>query len=152
MGCAISFFPPACIPRCRRAEHLCQYSFSGKRRGQGFALRADKGLGKCGFLDATCWHLSGKPGQCCFTSQPGIQEVGCREKVGEMNGKWRDVLILKGVAGQWVAEKRMPLFIRGILSWKGLYSGEGDFSCGINSWQHATATSPPDSGAAQYSH
>ncbi len=67
------FFPPACIPRCRRAEHLCQYSFSGKRRGQGFALRADKGLGKCGFLDATCWHLSGKPGQCCFTSQPGIQ-------------------------------------------------------------------------------
>lgn len=42
----------------------------------------------------------------------------------------------------------MPLFIRGILSWKGLYSGEGDFSCGINSWQHATAASPPDSGAA----
>ncbi len=104
-GLRYLLFPPACIPRCRRAEHLCQYSFSGKRRGQGFALRADKGLGKCGFLDATCWHLSGKPGQCCFTSQPGIQEVGCRENVGEMNGKWRDVLILKGVAGQWVAEK-----------------------------------------------
>ncbi|ELY6080575.1 N-acetyltransferase [Cronobacter sakazakii] len=25
----------------------------------------------------------------------GFREVGCREKVGEMNGKWRDVLILE---------------------------------------------------------
>ncbi|HBU0090413.1 TPA: N-acetyltransferase, partial [Klebsiella pneumoniae] len=25
----------------------------------------------------------------------GFREVGCRENVGEMNGKWRDVLILE---------------------------------------------------------
>ncbi len=95
-GLRYLLFPPACIPRCRRAEHLCQYSFSGKRRGQGFALRADKGLGKCGFLDATCWHLSGKPRPVLlYIAARGFREVGCRENVGEMNGKWRDVLILE---------------------------------------------------------
>ncbi|MDV5727900.1 N-acetyltransferase family protein [Klebsiella pneumoniae] len=83
---------------CRGVAELSIYvstHFRGKGAGRSFALRADKGLGKCGFLDATCWHLSENQASVALHRSQGFREVGCRENVGEMNGKWRDVLILE---------------------------------------------------------
>ena len=48
-GLRYLLFPPACIPRCRRAEHLCQYSFSGKGAGRALLSGLIKGSESAGF-------------------------------------------------------------------------------------------------------
>ncbi len=93
-GLRYLLFPPACIPRCRRAEHLCQYSFSGKSAGRALLSGLIKGSESAGF-----WTLLAGifPENQASVALHRSRDSGSRlpGKVGEMNGKWRDVLILE---------------------------------------------------------
>ncbi|EMZ9272764.1 N-acetyltransferase [Klebsiella pneumoniae] len=69
--------------------------FQGKGAGRALLSGLIKGSESAGFWTLLAGIFPENQASVALHRSQGFREVGCRENVGEMNGKWRDVLILE---------------------------------------------------------